>query len=485
MRYRKLQQIGRGSSGVCHLAEDQKLGCLVVIKQVSLVEASRSQPQFGPKLLSALDEVRFLENVDHPNIIKYLDSFITETRNVTHIMMPRPFAQAVSGEVSRTVYAEKVVHIVMEFASAGDLSEEICKRRSNQDNRQDSHQLHPVFKSRRDHFDPIDMWLIFIQILLALKYVHGQRILHRDLKTRNIFLTDAGVVKLGDFGIAKQLNDEMAKSLVGSPHFMAPEIHKRQPYDEKSDIWSLGCILFQISTLQCPFEGESLEIIHDKILSYQTNPAPTIDHWIQLLSRTNYPPPTQSELLVLYQTMLSVNPQNRPSISQILKLPNVQSAFSEVVQNFNSQDFPQFNHVVRFWHKYFAADNGTPINLKLSVCNSATPTTATTFAPDEEYFDDQRAEERPYDASPCSPDPIDAKVTVERNSKEEEEGLIKRRRQKSTVTTTIVKTTRRRMSFSPAEEIELYPCQDDLDSFYRERQVRGCFRLINSATRRK
>lgn len=98
-----------------------------------------------------------------------------------------------------------------------------------------------------------------MQICFAVKYLHDKNILHRDLKLSNIFISSNGDIKLGDFGIAKVLNntDEFAKTIVGTPYYLSPEICQKKPYNHKSDIWSLGCVLYELMNLKHAFEGES------------------------------------------------------------------------------------------------------------------------------------------------------------------------------------------------------------------------------------
>jgi NIMA (never in mitosis gene a)-related kinase len=98
-----------------------------------------------------------------------------------------------------------------------------------------------------------------VQICFAVKYLHDKKILHRDLKLSNIFISSNGDIKLGDFGIAKVLSntDEFTKTIVGTPYYLSPEICQKKPYNYKSDIWSLGCVLYEIMNLKHAFEGDS------------------------------------------------------------------------------------------------------------------------------------------------------------------------------------------------------------------------------------
>jgi NIMA (never in mitosis gene a)-related kinase len=92
---------------------------------------------------------------------------------------------------------------------------------------------------------------------MAIDYIHSNKILHRDIKSQNVFLTSNGTLKLGDFGISKVLQNTMDKAatMVGTPYYMSPEMYENKPYTHKSDIWALGCILYELCTLKRAFEG--------------------------------------------------------------------------------------------------------------------------------------------------------------------------------------------------------------------------------------
>jgi len=93
-----------------------------------------------------------------------------------------------------------------------------------------------------------------------LQYIHHKRILHRDIKTSNIFLTSNGTVKIGDFGISKVLENtlDQASTVVGTPYYMSPEVCENKPYTFKSDVWALGCVLYELCTLKHAFDANNL-----------------------------------------------------------------------------------------------------------------------------------------------------------------------------------------------------------------------------------
>ena len=89
----------------------------------------------------------------------------------------------------------------------------------------------------------------FIQLLFGVKALHSKNVLHRDLKSANIFLTSNKTLKIGDFGISKVLDNTSAKTFVGTPYYLSPEVCENRPYSLSSDLWALGCIVYEMCTL--------------------------------------------------------------------------------------------------------------------------------------------------------------------------------------------------------------------------------------------
>jgi serine/threonine protein kinase len=131
----------------------------------------------------------------------------------------------------------------MEYASRGNLMDAIDKR----------------IKSK-NFFTAKEILQYVAQIAIALMFMHVKHILHRDVKSQNIFIDDNGVLRLGDFGISRELASTNAKlnTQAGTPYFMAPEVLQGIPYDSKADMWSLGVIAYELITLEKPFEAEQL-----------------------------------------------------------------------------------------------------------------------------------------------------------------------------------------------------------------------------------
>ncbi|ETE70801.1 Serine/threonine-protein kinase Nek5, partial [Ophiophagus hannah] len=180
------------------------------------------------------------------------------------------------------------LYIMMEYCDGGDLMKRINMQ-------------HGVLFDE----DKILGW--FVQIALGLKHIHDRKILHRDIKTQNIFLSSNGITaKLGDFGIARMLNNTMdfASTCVGTPYYLSPEICENKPYNNKTDIWSLGCVLYELCTLKHPFEGNNLPQLIMKICR---------GHFIPVSVKYS------SDLRLLISQLFRTSPRDRPSINSILK----------------------------------------------------------------------------------------------------------------------------------------------------------------------
>uniref|UniRef100_A0AC34FYV6 Protein kinase domain-containing protein n=1 Tax=Panagrolaimus sp. ES5 TaxID=591445 RepID=A0AC34FYV6_9BILA len=180
-------------------------------------------------------------------------------------------------------------YIALEYADAGDLEGLINIKRQNG----------RLFSER-------SIWFYFHQICAGLKALHSKRILHRDLKPANIFLTSKGKAKIGDLGLSRifSLKTKFAKSIVGTEYYLAPERNSQGGYHFKSDIWSLGCILYELCTLRSPFNGEQQNAyaLFKRIETCQFPPIPA-----NCYSR---------QLKYFVSSCLTVKPENRPNAEQ-------------------------------------------------------------------------------------------------------------------------------------------------------------------------
>ena len=175
--------------------------------------------------------------------------------------------------------------MVIEYVDGGDLSMKI-----------------KMAKQKNALFKEIIIWGIFIQILEGINYLHKKYIIHRDLKTSNIFLTKKGTVKIGGLSVGKNIKD-MGLTQIGTPYFTAPEIWEQKPYDYKCDIWSMGCILYEMTTLNVPFLGLNIQELYQNILYSEYKPIPRI---------------YSKELNEIIKIILNKNPNERPSANDLL-----------------------------------------------------------------------------------------------------------------------------------------------------------------------
>mgnify|MGYP002624316320 CR=1 FL=1 len=183
--------------------------------------------------------------------------------------------------------------LVLELCENGDLNDKIIEK-----------------KKRNEKFTENEILQYFYEILQGLYYLHKNRVIHRDLKTLNIFLTENNHIKIGDFGVSKKLinNNIYAYTFVGTPYYLSPEICQNKPYDEKSDVWSLGVVLYELITLNKPFDSESQMGLFMKIL--KGKPAPihnTIKH--------SY---SQKLINLILENLLDKDPLTRFSIQQTI-----------------------------------------------------------------------------------------------------------------------------------------------------------------------
>lgn len=248
------RMLGRGSYGVVYVAERRSDSAAFVCKCIELRNLS---PQAQEE---AREEVCLLRRVSSGSeyIVQYADSFLVKDS----------------------------LHIVMEYCEGGDLKAHI-----------DGLKIAPSEEA---------VWKFLIQIGMGLSWLHCNRILHRDLKTMNVFLTASKDCRLGDLGVARVLNDEdggFADTMIGTPSYMSPELCEGRRYNEKSDMWAFGCIAYELCTKRRPFEGKSLPQLTVKIL------------------RGVYKPISQvysEELRGLVASCLQQSMDARPSINEVL-----------------------------------------------------------------------------------------------------------------------------------------------------------------------
>ena len=181
--------------------------------------------------------------------------------------------------------------IVMEYAPFGDLSRALRKR-----------------QAQRKLLPEDLIWSYFIQIARGLQALHAQKILHRDVKTANVLRMSGEVVKLGDLGVAKLMKGAMTNTQIGTPHYMPPEVWRNRPYTFNSDVWALGCVLFEMCTFTVPFEARSMEELRFKVMKGKFPALPGV---------------YSGDMQKMVRWLMIAEPSQRPNIDAVLDHPSV------------------------------------------------------------------------------------------------------------------------------------------------------------------
>ena len=254
--YEIIERIGVGSYGrVYKVFKNKKY---YVLKEIPLNLSSAAE-----KINSVQNEADILSSLNNKYVVKFYESF-KKNHNI---------------------------YIIMEYCDNGDL----CSF------------LNRIKKQRKseEYFLEIDfVWKLFIQMSIGLYYIHSKKIIHRDIKTLNIFLTKNFDAKIGDLGVAKILeNTNHAMTFIGTPYYVSPEMCRNKPYNEKSDIWALGCILYELLTFNHPFTATNQAALFIKILNNKYNP---------------FPPGVPEDLKNMVDFILEKDYELRPSMADII-----------------------------------------------------------------------------------------------------------------------------------------------------------------------
>ena len=265
-RFEKLRLLGSGAFGAAHEVRDKVTGQTLALKVSAITD---------PKVrAAALSEAAILMKLEHVNVVEIISQ-----------------------------WEEKAFCCILLELCDGSVTDLIKDARARGFLISEAFILH-----------------IFCQLCTGLSYVHSRGFLHRDIKNANILWkrgqNDFLVVKLADFGISRHLRDgSVAHTFIGSPFSLSPEILNGSPYDNKTDIWSLGCVLFELCALTNPFGGKNA----------------SLGSIVSSIFKGSYPPLDplySSDLNTLLSSLLTLNPQDRPDIASVLRLPIIQQGLA-------------------------------------------------------------------------------------------------------------------------------------------------------------
>jgi len=248
-----IKEMGKGAYSTVFLIKHKQTDELYAMKSVKLSNLSSKERE------NAINEIKILSSISNPNIIGYKESFYDDMH--------------------------QTLNLVMEYAEEGDLEGKIKK-----------HILKKTF------FEEKEIIKYIFQITSALKVLHDNKIMHRDIKTANIFIKN-GNTKLGDMNVSKEVMSGMLYTQIGTPYYASPEVWNDKPYEYKSDIWSMGCVLYEICTLLPPFRGKNLDILYKSVMKGEFDPIPKF---------------YSKGLSNIVSSMLKVNSKERPTCEMIL-----------------------------------------------------------------------------------------------------------------------------------------------------------------------
>ena len=251
---------------------------------------------------NALNEVRILASIDHPNIVEYKEVFIDEPTNC--------------------------LCIVMEYAENGDLLNKIQQ-----------------YQKSGAQFTERELWNMMGQLIHGLKALHDMKILHRDIKSANIFLCSNGVAKLGDLNVSKVAKRGLVYTQTGTPYYACPEVWKDKPYDLKSDIWSLGCVIYEAATKNPPFKANDMQGLYRKVVAGRYTPLPS-----------QY----SGDMTQAIAAMLQVEPVIRPNCDKLLALPCITKNINTGVKKPHSQSAGSLLQTIKIPRNFAALSKDLP-----------------------------------------------------------------------------------------------------------------------------
>lgn len=265
--YEIFKQIGEGSYAKVYKAVRLSDNAVVAIKVVNITKMDKIM------INSTLNEIRLLHSVNNEHVVGYFEAFLDSS--------------------------ESNLWIVMEFMGGGDLA---CAIK--------------LAKKENRTFPERVIWIYLIQLLRGLASLNTFKIIHRDIKPANIFVTaDHTHVKIGDLNVSKVVENDLTRTQIGTPSYLAPEIWEGRAYDSRCDIYSLGCCIYEMAALRLPFEAKSMDELKQKIRNSMIAPLP---------------PAYSEELRKIIFKCLTKNPSVRPTAEKLLNSPLIELKSSEL-----------------------------------------------------------------------------------------------------------------------------------------------------------
>ena len=256
-----LQKIGTEEKSSILKVKRKKDGLIYILKTVMFQALDKSEKQ------NAINEIKIVSSLSHPNINEFKEAFYDKF--------------------------SKSLNIIFEFPHNGNLSNKINYAIKN-----------------GMYMEESIIWDVLIQILNGVNYLHKKGIIHRNLKSKNIFLNNQRLVKISDFEaccVVENIN-KMITGQVGTPFYTAPEIWEEEPYNYKCDIWSIGCLIYEMATLNLPFKGDTIKSLYENIMSKKIEPIPDF---------------YSEDLKKIINYMLIFDPSKRPSTDLLLSYPRI------------------------------------------------------------------------------------------------------------------------------------------------------------------
>lgn len=375
--FTEIKQIGHGSYGSVYKAQRQTDKNIYAVKSINVSHFTKKEME------STLNEIRIMASfTSSPFIVRFYES----------------------------LYENKRLFIITEYACLGDLAHLIARR-----------------KKKNKPFNEETIWIYFLQILTGLHALHSKGVIHRDLKSANILMMAPDLAKIGDLGISTVLQTtQLTKTQIGTPLYLAPEVWKKRPYNQKCDMWSLGILLYEMMYFCHPFRGYNQPEIARRVCNGKFKFPTYLNELDYIPKATHAQGPVHpqlrkirkpisgmspqgkpikqeriyhhysNDLIRLVKMLLQVNPVIRPSAQEVLNFPFVKNRLSLLdpfiekddlfasddllstiklpnnLRNVNLPD-PTYNKdpdIIKPIEKRLHMKKGAPLNKNLSVVNS-------------------------------------------------------------------------------------------------------------------